>query len=81
MRILVLLPIIIIGCNSPSPPKLCEEYEWRTCKDEVLFAGAFPDWRDRQCSNDWHELRPENGVAICRCKHRPECEPPPNDLY
>ena len=49
----------------------CEDWWWQDCRTLVLQPGIFG--HDR-CKNPWHELVIEQGVPICRCKHRPECE-------
>lgn len=52
----------------------CEDWNWNACRTFVLQPGVFG--HDR-CKNPWHELVVDQGVPMCRCKRRPECDPQP----
>ena len=65
------LVALLPSCEATPDPHRCHDYRWLRCRTLVLQPGFFGHNR---CSNPWHELSIEQGVPICRCKRRPECE-------
>ena len=70
--LLILIGLALAACEGAPPiHNTCLDWNWQDCRTFVLQSGIFGNHR---CRNPWHELVVEQGIPICRCKRRPECD-------